>query len=112
MTHVTRFIALAKVGNKEKKKWLYALNITPLTTMDHHELVAQPLGVTDMPFREQHISIDTGNKGDQYGWDMNAKMYEHERGKKRKWYGDQAAALPSPPGPACSVCPLPRWRSI
>ena len=112
MTHVTRFIALAKVGNKEKKKWLYALNITPLTTMDHHELVAQPPGVTDMPFREQHITIDTGNKGDQFRWDMNAKMDEHERGKKRKWYRDQAAALPSPPGPACSVCRPPRWRSI
>ena len=42
--HVTRFISLAKVGNKEKKKWLYAFNITPLTTMDHHELVAQPPG--------------------------------------------------------------------
>ena len=105
---MTRFIALAKVGNREKKKWLYAFNITPLT----NELVAQPLGVTDMPFREQHILIDTGNKGDQYGWDMNAKMDEHERGKMRERYGDQAAALPSPPGPAGSVCPLPRWRSI
>ena len=101
--HVTRFIALAKVGNKEKKKWLYAFNITPLTTMDHHELVAQPQGVTDMPFREQHITIDTGNKGDQYRWDMNAKMDEHERGKKRKRDGDQGGGPPKPAGP-CWFC--------
>ena len=45
--HVTRYIALARVGNKEKKKWLYAFNITPLTVMDHHELVAQPQGESD-----------------------------------------------------------------
>ena len=38
---------MAKVGNKEKKKWLYAFNITPLTQMNHHELVAQPQGKQD-----------------------------------------------------------------
>jgi len=104
--HVTRFISLARVGNKEKKKWLYAFNVTPLTTMDHHELVAQPQGVTDMPFREQHITIDTGNSGGNgaFRWDMNAKMDEHERGKKRKRDGDQGGGPPAKPAASCWFC--------
>jgi len=83
--HVSRFIALAKVGNKEKKKWLYAFNITPLKTCPRQELVAQPVGVTDMPFREEHISIQDTEKKAQFFFDMNAKMDEGDgRGKKRK----------------------------
>ena len=103
--HVTRFISLAKVGNKEKKKWLYAFNIAPLTVMDHHELVSQPQGVTDMPFREQHITIDSGSKGDQFRWDMNAKMDEGDgRGRKRKrGEGDTGGGPPKPAGP-CWFC--------
>jgi len=102
--HVTRFISLAKVGNKEKKKWLYAFNITPLTQMNHHELVAQPQGVTDMPFREQHITIDTGGKSQQFFYDMNAKTDDGEgKGKKRKREGDHGSAPSKPPG-SCWFC--------
>ena len=68
--HVSRFIALAKVGNKEKKKWLYAFNITPLKTCPRQELVAQPVGVTDMPFREEHISIQVSRTVCQFGDDL------------------------------------------
>ena len=101
--HVTRFISLAKVGNKEKKKWLYAFNITPLTSMDHHELVSQPTGVTEMPFREQHI---TGGNKQQFFYDMNAKMDEGDgKGRKRKRDGDQGGGggPPKPQGP-CWFC--------
>ena len=78
-----RFIALAKVGNKEKKKWLYAFNITPLKTCPRwpicsyflifrkrQELVAQPVGVTDMPFREEHISIQVSRTVCQFEDDL------------------------------------------
>ncbi len=54
---MVRFISLAKVGNSEKQKWLYAFNITPLTVLDRRELVAQPLGTTDIPFLPEHIEI-------------------------------------------------------
>ena len=102
--HVTRFIALAKVANKEKKKWLYAFNITPQSGMDHHELVAQPQGVTDMPFREHHITIDTGGNKQQFFYDMNAKMEDGDgKGKKRKREGDHGPAPPKPTGP-CWFC--------
>ena len=39
--HVTRFIGLGKVGNADKRKWLYAFNIAPLKGMERAALVAQ-----------------------------------------------------------------------
>ena len=41
--HVTRFIGLGKVGNADKRKWLYAFNIAPLKGMERAALVAQGL---------------------------------------------------------------------
>jgi hypothetical protein len=48
--HVTRFIALADVGNEHKRKYLYAFNIVPLEHMDPAELDKQPPDVTESPF--------------------------------------------------------------
>merc|ERR1712233_182945 len=43
------------------------------------------MGVTDMPFREEHIRIQDTEKKAQFFFDMNAKMDEGDgRGKKRK----------------------------
>jgi len=99
--HVTRFISLAKVGNREKKKWLYAFNITPMKTCPRPELVAQPPGVTDMPYREEHITIQGGEKKAQFFFDMNAKMDDGDgRGKKRRHEDDGA---PKAAGP-CWFC--------
>lgn len=50
--HVTRFIALADVGNTSKKKYLYAFSIVPLSSMDPAELVKQPQDVTENPYRK------------------------------------------------------------
>ena len=101
--HVTRLISLARVGNKEKKKWLYAFNISPMSCMEPRELAAQIAGVTDMPYREQHITLaNTTNNSNQFFYDMNAKMEEDGRGKKRKRDGEpQTAARPSGP---CWFC--------
>jgi len=99
--HVTRFIALAKVGNKEKKKWLYAFNISPMTSMVRGDLVIQPGGVTDLPYREEHITLGGGKDKQQFFYDMNAKMDEGGKGKKRKREGDSAP--PRPTGP-CWFC--------
>jgi hypothetical protein len=45
------------VGNAEKQKWLYAFNITPMSTIERAELVAQPVGTSDIPFLPEHIEI-------------------------------------------------------
>ena len=101
--HVTRLIALAKVGNKEKKKWLYAFNISPMSSMEPRELAAQIAGVTDMPYREQHITVASpANNSNQFFYDMNAKMEDEGRGKKRKREGDHQAPA-RPPG-SCWFC--------
>ncbi|XP_023341614.1 CWF19-like protein 1 [Eurytemora carolleeae] len=98
---VTRFIALGKVGNKEKKKWLYAFNITPLKNMERAELVAQPVGVTEIPFLQEHIEIQ-GEKKQQFFFDMNAKMEDEGKGKKRKNDGEDSGRK-APVGP-CWFC--------
>ena len=53
---MTRFIGLAKVGNPEKKKWLYAFNIKPIKTSPRSELIAQPPDATDMPFKAADLN--------------------------------------------------------
>ncbi|XP_068024594.1 CWF19-like protein 1 isoform X1 [Melanerpes formicivorus] len=50
--HVSRFIALAEVGNAAKKKYLYAFSIVPMSMMDPAELVKQPQDVTENPYRK------------------------------------------------------------
>lgn len=55
--HCTRFISLANVGNPDKKqRFLYAFNITPLSTMSSDELVAQPQSSTDCPYTKSSTS--------------------------------------------------------
>ncbi|NXD78378.1 C19L1 protein, partial [Halcyon senegalensis] len=50
--HVSRFIALADVGNSSKKKYLYAFSIVPMSSMDPADLVKQPQDVTENPYRK------------------------------------------------------------
>ncbi|XP_018418197.1 PREDICTED: CWF19-like protein 1 isoform X2 [Nanorana parkeri] len=50
--HVSRFIALASVGNPGKKKCIYAFTIVPMSLMDATELVKQPLDVSENPYRK------------------------------------------------------------
>lgn len=48
--HVTRFIALSKVANAKKLKWLYAFNVVPMANLAQTKLVEQPAIVTVSPF--------------------------------------------------------------
>ncbi|XP_068220486.1 CWF19-like protein 1 isoform X2 [Palaemon carinicauda] len=110
--HVTRFIGLAKVGNPEKQKWLYAFNITPMVHCEQSELNKQPPDVTECPYSE---SINTQQRsqacakvsGAQFFYDMNAKFDDTERGKKRIGDGDKGGERkrlpPKPTGP-CWFC--------
>lgn len=47
----TRFVALAAVGNAEKKKFIYAFHINPMKTIDGSELTKQPNDVTEAPYK-------------------------------------------------------------
>ena len=48
--HATRFIALAKVGNAAKEKWLYALNIEPIDQMKASDLYQATTDQTECPY--------------------------------------------------------------
>uniref|UniRef100_U3KEF0 CWF19 like cell cycle control factor 1 n=1 Tax=Ficedula albicollis TaxID=59894 RepID=U3KEF0_FICAL len=112
--HVTRFIALADVGNTSKKKYLYAFSIVPMSSMDPAELVKQPQDVTENPYRKLRKEAPKSKAplsaeeepASQFFFDLN----KHQ-GKKRpsdgKERGDsqpkQAKKPPQPTGP-CWFC--------
>lgn len=112
--HATRFIALANVGNAEKKKYLYAFSIVPMKLMAAAELVKQPPDVTENPYREtgkeaavgKHTPASQEEPACQFFFDLNEKQ-----GRKRSSTGrdsksphaKQPRKPPQPPGP-CWFC--------
>ena len=80
--HVTRFISLAEVGNLEKKKWLYAFNMVPLTKISNTELVAQPNSATDIPFLESDVLINSSEKSTQFFYSTNYNYDDQNRKRK------------------------------
>ncbi|XP_067915101.1 CWF19-like protein 1 isoform X1 [Heterodontus francisci] len=82
--HVSRFIALANISNPSKKKYLYAFNIMPITSMDPVELVKQPLDVTESPYRKMTKEFqktklgETATEETQFFFDLSKR-----EGKKR-----------------------------
>ena len=60
--HVSRFIALAKVGNPKKLKWLYAVNVNPMVNMPSLKLNEQPAGTTPCPY---NTFVQEQNNADQ-----------------------------------------------
>ncbi|XP_013396694.1 CWF19-like protein 1 isoform X2 [Lingula anatina] len=106
--HVTRFLALAKVGNKEKKKWLYAMNIVPLNKMNSEELVKQPEDVTECPYK--NIPVQAKPKAQeesstQFFYDMSGGQGKKRPGDKTKGPPEkkQQRKPPQPTGP-CWFC--------
>ncbi|CAK0784495.1 hypothetical protein CVIRNUC_007699 [Coccomyxa viridis] len=77
--HVTRFIALASVGNPAKAKSLHALALTPAADMDIAVLTQRPDGTTPCPYELPNSSKralngqddDTG--GQDWRWQQNKK---------------------------------------
>ncbi|XP_009008381.1 CWF19-like protein 1 isoform X2 [Callithrix jacchus] len=112
--HATRFIALANVGNPEKKKYLYAFSIVPMKLMGAAELVKQPPDVTENPYRKsgqeasigKQIPVPVEESACQFFFDLNEKQ-----GRKRSSTGrdsksphpKQPRKPPQPPGP-CWFC--------
>ncbi|XP_069960745.1 CWF19-like protein 1 isoform X2 [Cherax quadricarinatus] len=110
--HISRFIGLAKVGNPEKHKWLYAFNITPLIHCDAAELTRQPPDVTECPYSDTNVPQQPRQtpaqiSGAQFFYDMDAKPYEDKKAKKRRGDSDDGGPKkwvpPKPTGP-CWFC--------
>ncbi|XP_038053166.1 CWF19-like protein 1 [Patiria miniata] len=106
--HVTRFLGLAKVGNPEKKKYLYAFNIVPMKSMEKEELVKQPQDVTECPYSwsgtrlEQKPEADMSN---QYFFSQNSggRGRGQKRSRGQHHGGPDRKKRPQPTGP-CWFC--------
>ncbi|KAM4678449.1 CWF19-like protein 1 isoform 2-T2 [Discoglossus pictus] len=112
--HVSRFIALASVGNPNKKKYIYAFSIVPMNSMESAELVKQPQDVSENPYRKSGKEPQKKSKevhheeedepAQQFFFDLNKQP-----GKKRQFdgkggsQGKQPRKHPQPTGP-CWFC--------
>lgn len=72
----TRFIALAKVGNAEKKKWLYALNLNPVDKSRMSELMQRTTDETLSPYPQSMLQNRPGKRTEgksQFFYDMDSR---------------------------------------
>ncbi|KAM7259794.1 hypothetical protein ACFE04_015535 [Oxalis oulophora] len=84
--HVTRFLGLAPVGNKDKQKFLHALSPTPASTMSVAEIRTKPPNTTLSPYTEHKGDIKENNKrpGDS---DSDSQYWRYDVGQKRQKHG-------------------------
>ncbi|XP_018327175.1 CWF19-like protein 1 [Agrilus planipennis] len=87
---VTRFLGLARVGNKNKQRWLYALSLTPIEYMKYKELAQKTTDETPCPYDLDDLELKlfkskrkSGNSG-QYFYDVDSYNAEEEEGKKHR----------------------------
>ncbi|CAK9830877.1 CWF19-like protein 1 [Anthophora retusa] len=74
----TRFMALAPVMNNQKKKWLYALNLTPVDRTRLSDLVMKTTDETDTPYPRSMLSNEPSvkhveQKHTQFFYDMDSQ---------------------------------------
>ncbi|KAI3447136.1 hypothetical protein Pfo_003801 [Paulownia fortunei] len=87
--HVTRFIALAPVGNKDKQKFIHALSPTPASKMSTAEICAKPPSTTLSPylFAEE---TGSGNGAIKRSGDTvsDTQYWRYDVSQKRRKHGD------------------------
>nr|CAD7434267.1 unnamed protein product [Timema monikensis] len=85
--HATRFIALAKVGNEGKQKWLYAASLEPIDKMSAKELYQQTTDQTECPYSGNMLSPHINKKPEeptQFFYDMNQSDDGDNRRKRSR----------------------------
>lgn len=92
----TRFIALASIMNTHKRKWLYALNLTPVDRTRLSDLVMKTTDETPSPYPKSMLSNEpssqtTETKRTQFFYDMESKD-----GNKRGRNSDGPNKKPKP----------------
>ncbi|CAI9547961.1 unnamed protein product, partial [Staurois parvus] len=111
--HVSRFIALASVGNPGKKKYIYAFTIVPMSLMDATELVKQPLDASENPYRKagkegkkSHLATGTEDEpAQQFFFDLKQSQGKRQSDGRGSQQGQakQPRKHPQPTGP-CWFC--------
>ncbi|KAL3744752.1 hypothetical protein ACJRO7_013940 [Eucalyptus globulus] len=83
--HVTRFIGLAPVGNKEKQKFIHALSPTPASTMSSSEISMKPPNTTLSPFTAVEKTAGAKEAGKRTAADTNdAQYWRYDVSQKRQ----------------------------
>lgn len=98
MEIATRFIALAPVLNDQKKKWLYALNLTPVDRTRLSDLIMKTTDETSSPYPKSMLSDHPTSQKQvhtQFFYDMDSKDNARSRNqnsgpKKAKLEFDQS----------------------
>ncbi|KAH6803156.1 CwfJ-like family protein / zinc finger family protein [Perilla frutescens var. frutescens] len=89
--HVTRFISLAPVGNKDKQKFIHALSPTPASKMSAAELCTKPPNTTLCPYSlEKETGSENGaikRSGDS---ESDSQYWRYDVSQKRQKHGDGA----------------------
>ncbi|XP_063980346.1 CWF19-like protein 1 isoform X2 [Diachasmimorpha longicaudata] len=94
----SRFIALARVGNSQKLKWLYALNLTPVDRTRLMDLATKTTDETPSPYPAADLnsdpsSTDRKDTGKQFFYDMQLV----NEGKRRSNQSDKYQKKPRKP---------------
>ncbi|XP_051114303.1 zinc finger CCCH domain-containing protein 64 [Andrographis paniculata] len=87
--HVTRFIALAPVGNKVKQKFIHALSPTPASKMSAAEICTKPLNTTSSPYALAEQD-ESGNGSVKRSADStsDSQYWRYDVTQKRQKHGD------------------------
>ncbi|KAB0804662.1 hypothetical protein PPYR_01632 [Photinus pyralis] len=86
----TRFLGLARVGNANKEKWIYAVSLTPIDKMSIKDLMQRTTDETQCPFNLvelENILFKNKRKPEeniQYFYDTNSPEPEQVKHKKRQ----------------------------
>ncbi|BAT76817.1 hypothetical protein VIGAN_01487400 [Vigna angularis var. angularis] len=92
--HITRFIGLASVGNRNKQKFIHAISPTPSSTMSSTEIAMKTTNTTLSPytFVEKRTppmdstkrSSDSISESQYWRYDVSQKRQKHETGQADK----------------------------
>lgn len=87
---VSRFIALAKQNNTTKSKFLYAMNVAPLSVMRLTDLMQKSTDEIDCPYIAMDfsdISGQTGSESQQFFWsnDEDGKRSRNSENQRKKF---------------------------
>ncbi|CDP03158.1 unnamed protein product [Coffea canephora] len=87
--HVTRFMGLAPVGNKNKQKFIHAISPTPASTMSSVEICAKPPNTTLSPYTVVEKATPTEAKAKRPGESGSDSQYwRYDVSQKRQKHGD------------------------
>ncbi|CAA6660931.1 unnamed protein product [Spirodela intermedia] len=83
--HVTRFVGLSAVGNKDKQKFLHAISPTPAKSMSPADLRAKPMGTTLSPYTISEGNVPTSKETKRPGdSDVDAQFWRYDVPQKRQ----------------------------